>query len=1422
MRLKLFTIFVLSLLGGLARAQTPVTACGTLSSASTTYKLQNNISSTGTCITLGASNITLDLNGFNITYDSGNSASVFGITTASNSVVGSHITSSVTGAPSVAGGGIYTSTVCKINLQTQANTASGCDHADPISVFGDVQIDHVLLVDYGLDNEAIRTQSGGNINIHDNLICPYHTLSTLNHFAVFGEIDLTNAAGGPAIVNNNTIGTSACQSVIGFSNGFGYVSIYIAHPGTFSPQLEITNNNISMASAVRDGYGVEILCVTNSSGAVNFEIANNTINQVSARGIIVDGENTNSPPGCGTGTIHDNTITVKEAGNEGNSAGDSIGIQARFGASNVQIYNNTVTVPVGAGQCPAQFFTDSGSDCGGIGIKMMATSGVAQNLTAFNNTVTATSTSASFVAAGLYGDFTGESTSFFKNNNVSSNSSPISVDPPGGGAGFDGCGRFWLFQGNTITKLPNPQGYFTFTNLWFCTPTQTGAQDTTNNVFLDNTYSGGASPDDIGPTNTSGTTFSYYLKWSYNLTVTNSGVPVSNASVTAVATGGGSETVSGTTNASGQVTLVATQHFVSGTSFASQTTTNFTPHNLTIAKSGCTTLNYTVSLTATTNDTRALSGSCVSIPNIYIAQSSAGTADGSSCVNAVAATFFNTAANWGAAATQIGSGTTVHLCGIISTTLVSPASQGTGLITITFEPGAMMQQAAALNFFSITNKTNSYLITGQSPCGSQNHIDVACTEKIQNTANGSPTSFPNSVFGVKAIDFSGSTGSLTVQNLEISNLYVHTDPNDQANFDGAHLAIGLYADLMLGNMTIQDSVMHDNAWAVSPNPRQGAPNPVLTVARVNFYNNDHDIALGSTCNPACYSVVINGIHSHDHRAWNTYSNQFHHDGIHIFGSQNQVTSALLYNSLFDGPWDQDVTGPMFDQSSIANFTVFNNVYRCDTTCTGDPIALWQYGGGPNHHMYNNTFLQSGVPRTGTVTVIAVNSGGSGATSACSMTGNATCTATVVGGVVTAVTVTNPGSGYQFPPTVTLSGGATATAGIGFSNNSGLELNGKPAGFLAPSSNVTVMNTIADSTAQCFAYIEVGFAPNTATSGLDYNICSNYITSGNKAFNWTFNGVQTTTDVFATWQGLSGEGTHSSMVASANLDPTGKPQAGSPAIGVGANLTSLCVGALVPLCTDYAGVSRPASGPWTIGAFQVSSSSPIVVFNPTTLTFASQLVAVPSSTQAVTLTNNGPGNVVVSSVSITGTNGGDFSQTNTCGTVAQGNTCTITVTFNPTATGSRTASVSITDNATGSPQSIPLTGTAVLPTLSPASMAFGSRLVGSSVLLSQAATLTNPSSVPLSISSITIPGAVDPQGFTDFTQTNNCGASLAGGNSCTITVTFTPHVLSAMAATLTVAHNAGNSPQTMALSGTGIGNLSGTGAISGSGSIIVKP
>ena len=68
-------------------------------------------------------------------------------------------------------------------------------------------------------------------------------------------------------------------------------------------------------------------------------------------------------------------------------------------------------------------------------------------------------------------------------------------------------------------------------------------------------------------------------------------------------------------------------------------------------------------------------------------------------------------------------------------------------------------------------------------------------------------------------------------------------------------------------------------------------------------------------------------------------------------------------------------------------------------------------------------------------------------------------------------------------------------------------------------------------------------------------------------------------------------------------------------------------------------------------------------------------------------------MTITSIAVTGTNAGDFDQTNTCGSsVPAGGNCTISVTFTPTAIGSRTASVTITDNAAGSPQTVSLTGT----------------------------------------------------------------------------------------------------------------------------------
>jgi len=104
----------------------------------------------------------------------------------------------------------------------------------------------------------------------------------------------------------------------------------------------------------------------------------------------------------------------------------------------------------------------------------------------------------------------------------------------------------------------------------------------------------------------------------------------------------------------------------------------------------------------------------------------------------------------------------------------------------------------------------------------------------------------------------------------------------------------------------------------------------------------------------------------------------------------------------------------------------------------------------------------------------------------------------------------------------------------------------------------------------------------------------------------------------------------------------------------------------------------------------TANAPVAVLTPTSLDFGSELVTTTSSpAKTITLKNNG--NLVLNITSITGS--GDFAETNTCGaSVPAGMTCTISVTFTPTATGARTGTITITDNANGSPRTVPLTGT----------------------------------------------------------------------------------------------------------------------------------
>jgi hypothetical protein len=137
-----------------------------------------------------------------------------------------------------------------------------------------------------------------------------------------------------------------------------------------------------------------------------------------------------------------------------------------------------------------------------------------------------------------------------------------------------------------------------------------------------------------------------------------------------------------------------------------------------------------------------------------------------------------------------------------------------------------------------------------------------------------------------------------------------------------------------------------------------------------------------------------------------------------------------------------------------------------------------------------------------------------------------------------------------------------------------------------------------------------------------------------------------------------------------------------------------------------GAGASAALPFTISA-ALPPAAPAVTLSPTSLTFAAQAMTTTSAAQSVTLSSGGNANLTGVSISIGGANAASFAQTNNCGaTVSAGKSCTINATFTPGSAGIFSATVNITDNAAGSPQSVALsgTGTAAAFVIAPQSVA----------------------------------------------------------------------------------------------------------------------
>ena len=229
-----------------------------------------------------------------------------------------------------------------------------------------------------------------------------------------------------------------------------------------------------------------------------------------------------------------------------------------------------------------------------------------------------------------------------------------------------------------------------------------------------------------------------------------------------------------------------------------------------------------------------------------------------------------------------------------------------------------------------------------------------------------------------------------------------------------------------------------------------------------------------------------------------------------------------------------------------------------------------------------------------------------------------------------------------------------------------------------------------------------------------------------------------------------------------------------------------------------------NAPWhtAIGSFVFpgcgGQGAPAVTLQPRSLGFGKTVLGTPK-TMNVKLTNTGTAPLTISSFAITG----DYSQTNNCpispATLGVGLFCTIHVTFNPTAINTRTGTLTITDDAPNSPQTVPLTGVGTIVTFLPTNINFGTVPVGQQST-PKSVTLTNKSNTtPVTITSTTITGT----NKTEFSiTTNTCTGTINPLGTCQVTLVGRPGAVGARHATVNVFHNGGGSPSTASLVVTG--------------------
>lgn len=479
---------------------------------------------------------------------------------------------------------------------------------------------------------------------------------------------------------------------------------------------------------------------------------------------------------------------------------------------------------------------------------------------------------------------------------------------------------------------------------------------------------------------------------------------------------------------------------------------------------------------------------------------------------------------------------------------------------------------------------------------------------------------------------------------------------------------------------------------------------------------------------------------------------------------------------------------------------------CHTGTTNSSDRLGKIGGGANNPGKINNAILNGTMTNATLRALNAqqiadiaaylgNPGGAtGAPAASASPTSLTLAATTIGATSTAQTVTlaNTGNAVLGPisfaasgPFVVSSGTCAAGGTIAAGSSCTVAVSFRPIATGAASGTLTFSHNATPSTTLV----------SLAGTGLAAAAPVASASPGSLAFASTLVGATSAAQTATIANTGNAPLLLGGIAASAGFAISGGTCTPGLSIAPGASCTAAVV--FVPTIAGAASgtltFSHNASPTTSTVALSGSASAPAPVASvtPPALAF-SQVTGTVSTAQTVRIANTGNAPLALSGIAIGGAQASEFQQVaNSCASsLAAGTSCAVGIAFAPAANGARTASLVVSHDAPGSPSTVALNGTGNAtpqPVVSVSNnvIDLGSQALGSSAIGS--VTLTNSGQAPLVLSALTVSGAAAG----DYALAGSCvaGASIAVGQTCTLSARFTPSALGTRPASIAVASNA---------------------------------